>query len=130
MAELHYQDKRKIENVIEEIAYSRVKRFYPTIVSKATDLPLNTVFEYLLKLTLDGRLKLEWEIRCDDYECNSLILRTDDIDQFIGQYVECECEREILINENIIFPVFSISGHYRQDIRESKKKSPSLLKAL
>ncbi|CAN7579185.1 hypothetical protein [Rossellomorea sp. LjRoot5] len=131
MVKLHYRDKQVIERVIDEIAYSRVKRFYPTAVSKATDLPLDVVFDYLLELTLDERLSIQWEIRCPYYDCSSLIKRVAHIDEFFGKYIECaECEREILVNENLVFPVFSIAETYRKDIRSMKKKTPSLLKAL
>lgn len=131
VARLHYRDKHKIDCVIEEIAYSRVVRFYPTVVSKATGLSLNSVFEYLLELTIDGRLEIKWEIRCHHYDCNCLIKRVENIDEYFGKYIECpDCEREIYVNENLVFPVFLVTDSYRGDIRSFKKKSPSLLKAL
>lgn len=130
MTKLDWESKRDIEEVVDQIAFSRVRRFYPTYIHKITDIPLNEVFNYLLILVEDGRLKLKWEIRCPDLECN-LIIRTERIEDYLHKIIECnDCEGEIFVSESLIFPVFEINEHYRERMREIKKKERNLLKAL
>lgn len=76
MTKLDWESKRNIEEVVDQIAFSRVRRFYPTYIQKVTGIPLNEVFNFLLTLVEDGRLNLMWEIRCPDFDCNSIIIRT------------------------------------------------------
>lgn len=122
---LDWKSKRKIDDIIDQIAFSRVKSFYPTYIHKITGNPLNEVFNYLLYFVRDGRLKLIWEIRCDNPVCNEVIIRTDDnIQNYLNKIIEChECESDVLVRESLIFPTFEINGDYRDEIREDKKKN-------
>ncbi len=53
-------DKWEVDYWIEDKAKSMIKSFYPTIVSKDTDIPLSVVFERLLDLSKDNKLNLKW----------------------------------------------------------------------
>lgn len=131
MTKLDWESKRNIEEVVDQIAFSRVRRFYPTYIQKVTGIPLNEVFNFLLTLVEDGRLNLMWEIRCPDFDCNSIIIRTGKIEDFLYKTIECNhCEDEILVRENLVFPVFEINEDYRDRVREIKKKDRNLLKIL
>ncbi|UOR10292.1 hypothetical protein [Halobacillus amylolyticus] len=130
MTVINYMDKETIDEIINNLAFSRVERFYPTLISKSTDIPLNVVFDYLLTLTEDGRLELLWEIRCPDYDCNHIMYRTKDVESYMGKHLECEdCEEEVLVRGDRVFPVFKLNSNYKEHIR-NKKKGRNLLKAL
>ena len=45
-----WEIKEKIDDAVRVIAYSAVKYFYPTAITKATNTPLPDAFEYLLTL--------------------------------------------------------------------------------
>ncbi len=128
---IDWESKRVIEEIVDHLAFSRVKRFYPTYIHKITKLPLKEVFNHLLTFVEDGRLILKWEIRCDDLTCNSIIMRTEKIEGYLNKSIECDdCENEVLVRESIVFPIFEISENYRHRIRELKKKDQNLLKVL
>lgn len=123
-----WKQKTEIDEVIEKIAYSRVVRFYPTYLSKVTHISLDTVFEYLLELVDDGSLHLLWEVRCSDYECNTVILRTSDLTEIMGKEIECSCcEEDLFVKKQHVFPVFEINDDFREYIRKSKKKQMNSL---
>ncbi|WP_243555766.1 hypothetical protein [Priestia megaterium] len=126
---LDWKSKGSIDEAIESIAYSKVVRFYPTIIHKITGLPLETVFEYLLTRVEDKTLILKWEIKCPDYNCQHVIIRTESISDYMGKHIECDCEEEIEVKNSNTFPVFEINEEFRAYVR-SKKKSLNLLKAL
>lgn len=131
MFKFDWESKRKIEEIIDQIASSRIKKFYPTIIHKLTELPLNQIFNFLLDMVEDGRLILKWEIRCTNYDCSVLLIRTDNIKVYMSETVNCgECDNEIEVNESIVFPVFEINNQYKDRLGEFKKKEKNLLKAL
>lgn len=131
MPNIDWESKLKIDEVIEQMALSRVQRFYPTIIHKITDVPLTKTFEYLLDLVQDNRLLMKWEIRCPNFDCLTAITRIDKLEDYISKPIECKsCENEILVSENIIFPVFEFNPVYKERIREIKKKDRNLLKVL
>lgn len=131
MTKLDWESKRNIEEVVDQIAFSRVRRFYPTYIHKITGIPLNEVFNYLLILVEDDRLILKWEIRCPELECNSIMIRTEKIEDYLHQAIECNnCEEEVIVRGSIVFPVFEINDYYRSRVRELKKKEQNLIKSL
>ncbi|MDW0355034.1 hypothetical protein [Bacillus velezensis] len=124
-----WKEEKLIEEAIDNLAYSRVKRFYPTYICKVTGIPLENTFTYLLSLVEKGILILKWEIRCPDYDCNSIVARVDELSQYINKCIECRgCEEEIFVKKDIIFPVFEINEEYRIYIK-NKKKQKNRLKA-
>lgn len=128
MKQYDWEFKYEIEKEVERIASSRVSRFYPTYIHKVTGYHLEDVFAYLLELVRDNRLKLLWEIRCPEYDCNAIIKRTDRIENYLHKTVECdECENNVFISESIVFPVFKINAEYRKKLQGIKKKEQNLV---
>ncbi|WHX46108.1 hypothetical protein [Bacillus pumilus] len=120
---ISWKDKHFIDEMIEDLANSRVERFYPTYISKVTKVSLNVAFEYLLQRVDDGTLELLWEVRCPDYECNSVILRTTDLTKILNQKIECVCcEEELLVLKQYLFPTFKINTDFKDYIKSIKKK--------
>ncbi|MCY7919578.1 hypothetical protein [Bacillus vallismortis] len=128
---INWKQKSEIDEVIKEIACSRVIRFYPTYISKITLINLDTVFEYLLELVDDGSLNILWEIRCPDFDCNSVILRTHNLSEIMGKEIECDyCENGLLVRRQHVFPVFEINDDFREFLKQSKKKQVNYQHAL
>jgi hypothetical protein len=118
-----------IRDVVQEIAENKVAKFYPTFVAKATHLPLNTVYGYLLQMVKTGRLILKWEIRCEN--CYRNIDSVPEFDEYLDQEISCKwCGHDTFITREHIFPVFAISEKYKEKARQGKeniKKKKSLL---
>lgn len=129
MANIDWKSRKKIDDVVDTLAFSRVKGFYPTIVNKTTEVPLDVVFDYLLTLVGEKELNLKWEIKCPHYDCLNTLVKTQDIESYLGKTIVCQdCYREVKISKNIIFPAFEVSDEYRDFIRDNKKKLKNPLK--
>lgn len=120
-------DKWDIDHWVEGRANTLIKGFYPTIVARETNLPLQFVFERLLEMSADDKLRLKWEIRCP--VCHDTI---DILDNFPlineGDIVFCDRDQEIELSVENIYPVFEICSDYRASVRDKnrnmkKKKS-------
>lgn len=112
-----------VDTWVEEIAQYRIKRFYPTIVSKDTGLPLQVVFSRLLELVQSRILFVKWEIRCTNYGCSRVMIEADKPSAFLGKSIECEfCGEEVQITVQNIFPVFGIVEGYKESVKKKKKK--------
>ncbi|MFJ2044538.1 hypothetical protein ACIOBL_13075 [Paenibacillus taichungensis] len=110
-----------IDEWVEEAAWSPIKRFYPTAVTKNVELPINLVFEHLLKLTEQSKLSLFWEIRCP---CCYYTVSPAEGEKFdSGDMLVCPKGHEFELSNENLFPIFEVNSGYRQYIRE-KKKSP------
>ncbi|MEH7046826.1 hypothetical protein V7055_25940 [Bacillus thuringiensis] len=122
-----------IDKWVERKVNSFIKYFYPTIVAKETELPLNEVFERLLFLVKDKKLILNWEIRCPD--CNYTITTLDEFPTSIPSEIFCEfCQEDVELSLDYIFPVFKIDPKYKKHVKEctkvSKKKKSARLKKM
>lgn len=120
--------EREIEKYIEAVAFSAIKRFYPTAVSQRARIPLSVAFDYLLDMAEKGALKLVWELRCPDYNCS----RTIDVKSSKTEFkdgVRCVCGNYFEVSSSEFYPAFEINEEYREYIREEKKKDqiPSLI---
>lgn len=118
---MRWIEKRKIEKFIETIAFSAIKRFYPTAVAKHTGKTVDEVFQLLLEMCESGELVLVWEVRCPSYNC----ART--LETFTTKEkppVECFCPicGDIEIDSSNIFPAFELAEEFRNCIREESKK--------
>ncbi len=100
---------------VEEAAGYPIIRFNPTTVSRDTGLDLSLVFERLLELVRDGKLVLEWEIRCPN--CFRILLRDSNINHTT---VECDECGEIEVITDIIFPILSFNAGYREIIKKKQ----------
>lgn len=119
----------EIDSWVERKALSLIKSFYPTVVSRETDLPLPIVFERLLELVKDKRLILKWEIRCPN--CFFSYEYMDELPIINGQAIECpHCGEEFELTTDVVFPVFEITPGYKSHVREKRdelKKSFHML---
>jgi len=100
-----------VDRAVDEIAMSRIQRFYPTLVAKRTGLPVEVVFERLLQLSIDGKLKLKWEVRCPN--CFRNIIVYDQLPELKDIIYDCVCGEEVEISRELIFPAFEIDEGYR-----------------
>ena len=121
-------DKWEVDYWIEDKANSLIGSFYPTIVSRDTELPLSLVFERLLELSVNKKLKLKWEIRCPD--CYYTLDILDDFPNLTdGETFYCHglCQEEKEITPDCIFPIFEFSSDYKDSIKkkalEARKKT-------
>ncbi|MCY7563791.1 hypothetical protein ABEX69_06725 [Bacillus safensis] len=114
-------DKWEVDLWIENKATSMIKRFYPSIVSKDTDVPLSVVFNRLLEYSRDEKLNLKWEIRCP--ECFYTLDILDDFPDLVnGKFVYCNgtCQTNYEITTDYIFPVFEFSQEYKTMIKKKE----------
>lgn len=117
-----WEIKEKIDDAVRVIAYSAVKYFYPTAITKATNTPLPDAFEYLLTLVQSGVLNIKWEIRCPNLDCLQTIKTVDSLDEIIEEYIECGCGKEVLLTRDIVFPIFEINPDYKEYVKKNKSK--------
>jgi hypothetical protein len=118
-------NKFDIDHWVENFALSKLSRFYPSAVANDTELSIQFVFERLLEMVKDEKLKLYWEVRCPNYGCFST-LKT--IDYPILGFISCEScgedGEEIEITNDNIFPIFSINQFYRDSLKKKLHKCP------
>ncbi|WP_267414018.1 hypothetical protein [Bacillus sp. GC_Bacil_1] len=117
-----------IDSWVDRKVNSFIKAFYPTIVAKETGLPLNDVFERLLHLVKDGKLILNWEIRCPD--CHFTITTLNEFPMSIPSTIFCmHCQDDMELLADYIFPIFVINPDYKEYIKncsETYKKKSAL----
>lgn len=121
-----------IREVVKEIAEKKVAKFYPTLVAKATHLPVDTVYSYLLQMVKTNRLILKWEIRCEN--CYRNIDTVTDFSEYLGREIICKfCGTDANITKEQIFPAFEISPKYKIKAKlneENVKKKTNLLQLI
>ncbi|CEP67906.1 Uncharacterized [Moorella glycerini] len=112
-----------VDEWVRSISSLPIVSFYPTAVAKATGLPLTDVFNRLLYLVNDGKLRLLWEIRCPNYDCVRTLEIVDDPKKIIGKSIYCtSCGEEIEeISSDNIFPAFQISPEYKARVIKKKR---------
>ncbi|ARF69543.1 hypothetical protein B7C51_20570 [Paenibacillus larvae subsp. pulvifaciens] len=118
-------DLLDIDDWVEEAASLPIKSFYPTAVANATGLPLDVVFNRLLRLFEDKKIDLLYEIRCPEYECARVIKTVKDFSE-VELYQQCSIHGEFEINPDLIFPVFYINQDYKKRIIKKRKKPSSI----
>ncbi|KPU45799.1 hypothetical protein OXPF_05880 [Oxobacter pfennigii] len=108
-----------IDAYVDQIALrSFVRSFSPIAVSKVLNLPLNPVIERLNYLKDGKKLTLKYEIRC--YEDSNIIKVVDDFSGFIGKKLYCKnCDDEIEVGLDNIFPVYYIDDDYREYLKKN-----------
>lgn len=116
-----------IRDVTEEIAINPVSKFYPTFVSKATNLPVDVVNEHLLEMVKKGKLELKWEVRCE--RCFRNVDTIPVQNAILDEELDCLCGENVLVNRENVFPVYEINPIYREKIKEKfqVKKKRNLL---
>lgn len=109
----------EVDTFVEKLAMkSIIKSFYPVAISKSLNVPLNQVVDRLNFLVNGGSLVLKYEVRCsDDLTILDII---DDYSDILGEKVYCrECNDEIEIGMENIFPVYYINEVYREHVKKN-----------
>ncbi|WP_157264865.1 hypothetical protein, partial [Paenibacillus oryzisoli] len=108
-----------IDKWVDDASGTSILRFYPTAVSKATDLPIPVVFKQLLKLVDSQKINLLWEVRCP--ECFSTVKILSKKDAVLNVELDCQYGHEFEVSADYIFPVFEIASEYKEYIQSLKK---------
>jgi hypothetical protein len=115
-------ETRLVDRYIDAICLQAARRyFYPTIVQKAVQLPLQDVFTRLLQLVNEDVLILQWELRCPNYDCADSVEIFDE-PPMAGQCATCNYGHEFKVDASVIFPILKIHPEYREFIRQEAKK--------
>jgi len=116
-----------VELWVEEAAQTPIKRFYPTAVAKSISLPINIIFDHLLKLVDQQKVALLWEVRCP--VCYSTVINSEPLQY--GDELICSRGHRFEFSNDIIFPAFEFNPEYRDFLRKNKKKTyRSLLRSM
>jgi len=114
----------KILEAVNALAISKLNKFYPTYVSKVTEIPLDIVFKHLNQMAGKGRISLLWELRCE--ECFRTLDTVSDIIPYLHKESMCKyCGSKVTFTRDNIFPVFYISSEYKQKQRSTQVKKNS-----
>lgn len=118
--------KYDIDMYIEEIvSNSFIKSIYPINIVKNFNVSLEDAVERLNYLVAGGKLKLKYEIRCND-DLNIMKI-VEDYSEVINKILYCEhCGKEIEVGLENIYLIYYICEEYR----EFKKKDLSTRKGL
>jgi len=119
---MRWEEKRKFNSYIDTIAFSAVKRFYPTAVAKHTGIQVDETFQLLLELCASGQLKLVWEVRCPKHDCARTLTTLNSKE---NPPLECYCQKcgeDIEIDNDNIFPAFEVTEEFRNYVRQESKK--------
>ena len=111
----------EIDTYIGELAtLENLDSFYPQMVSRRLNIPLELVMVGLLKCVENKKLVLEYEIRClDDF---NTIKTLSSINEIIGEYIECTtCGEDFQVSYANIFPKFLIDTDYKSIIKKKQK---------
>lgn len=126
------KEKRELNNFLDLLAFSTVKRFYPTAALNYTQVTsLEDTYDYFLDLVESGELSIVWEIKCttEKFICARKIEDAQSKEMLLHKEVVCDiCGHEFTVSTNDLFPAFEISPEYREIIREDKKKTSNRLK--
>ncbi|WHH60399.1 hypothetical protein [Petroclostridium sp. X23] len=106
------------QNVIQwinEFSVSAYRKFYPSAPAKDLGIDMKNIFECLVYLADQNMLELEYEKRCP--ECASKMYE-DEVEGF----VYCEsCDDDIELTSDVVFPIFSVSENYRNEVKKNKQ---------
>lgn len=110
--------KWEIDRWIDECALKPIKAFSPTAIQKDLEMDLNFIFDRLMTLVSDEKLKLSWRIVCPNCFRSIDICDSKDI---IPRYIECWDCGETEVTKDMVYPLFSINDEYKQEIIKQKK---------
>ncbi|WP_068614547.1 hypothetical protein [Paenibacillus tuaregi] len=126
------KEKRELNNFLDLLAFSTVKRFYPTAAMNYTQVTsLEDTYDYFIDLVESGELSIVWEVKCtsDKFICARKIDDAPVKEVLLSKEVACDiCGHEFTVSVDDLYPAFEISSEYRQIVREDKKKTLNRLK--
>jgi len=110
--------KWEIDNWIDECALKPIKYFSPTAIQKDLGMDINYIFDRLMILVNDEKLKLSWRIVCPIcFRQLDICNNTDSIPRYINCW---ECG-EIEVTRDMVYPLFRIDDEYKQEVINQKK---------
>lgn len=106
----------KIDNIIDQLAMSRMASFYPHYIAQKIGTSDQEIFQYLRELVLNNKLEMKWEVVCSTSGCMHSLGYYDDYKDVLGKQLICSvCGKEVDVTEDNIFPVFSFVKEYRNE---------------
>ncbi|WP_313428339.1 hypothetical protein [Siminovitchia terrae] len=129
---VNLKEKRALSNFLELLAFSSVKKFYPTAALKYTQVSsIENIYDFLLDCVDSGELKIAWEVKCtnENMICARKINDVDDKNTILNEDVMCDlCGHEFTVSPLDVYPYFEITNEYRELVREDLKKKRNRLK--
>ncbi|NMM52050.1 hypothetical protein [Paenibacillus aquistagni] len=110
-----------IDEWVDNAASLPIKSFYPTAVARATNLPLNVVFDRLLYLAEGKKINLLYEIRCPEYECTRVVKCIDKFTD-IEFSQTCSIHGKFEISSDTVFPIFQFDQEFKERAKIKKKQ--------
>ncbi len=110
----------EIQKYVEKLAASgRVKSFRPEAVSRELGLPLEIVMIELLKIKEEGKIKLNYEVRCLPHL--DTLTKVDSGEEIVGKREFCaKCGKDIEITLKNLYPIFNITDEYKEFLKKNK----------
>jgi hypothetical protein len=107
------KERRELNKFLELLAFSAVKKFYPTAALKYAGVSsLENVYDFLLDCVESGELKIAWEVRCsnEDMLCARNIVVVKDKNSVLNTEVTCDiCGKEFSVTPLDLYPFFEIT---------------------
>lgn len=113
-----FEERRMIDKFIENLALSRVDKFYPSALATHLGISSKDAFIRLLEMTGPREpLNLKWEARCPYCSRTLNITNEEDIDELI-----CNCGAELELQPTDFYPLFQIKKDYKEALKNELKK--------
>ncbi len=114
-----WEISQKIDNALEAIAISKIRKFYHSYIAKITNLPLGVVIDKLSELEKQEALVIKFEFHCE--ECSRSIFTAHKSEFKNMDSIPCKyCGTENCFDPLNAIPIIELSEDFRQSF--SKKK--------
>lgn len=113
----------KVDTYINNMStIGEIDSFYPQLISKKLNIPLDLVMVELMKCVDNGKLIFKYEIRClDDLTTIQKLDGSENIYNILGNDVECpRCGAIFSVNYANIYPIFYIDDEFRSMVKKTK----------
>lgn len=129
---VNLKERRELNHFLELLAFSSVKKFYPTAALKYSNVKsLESIYDHLLDCVEYGELNMLWEVKCtnDKQICARNIKEFENKNQALDKDLHCDiCGYEFQVTQRDLFPFFEITDDFRDIVREDFKKKTNRLK--
>lgn len=109
----------KVDKWVDEIALTPIEGFTPSAVAKDVLLPVDDVYARLTQLVAEEKLTQLFEIRCPN--CFNKMSETS-TPKYNRTYYCLECDDDIEVSIDMLFPFFIFNPEYREYLKEEAKK--------